>query len=70
MLLWLPATGYECDDEFAYHAGRVTAANDAVLNFSDRELSFADTLERLNYYGVDIDSYLIDLDANLRQHGA
>jgi hypothetical protein len=70
MLLWLPPNGLECADEFIYYADRVTAANDAVLDFCDRELSFVDMLERLSFYKADVDDYLIDLDANLRQRGA
>lgn len=69
-LLWLPASDLLCPEEFSFHAARVSQANDAVLDFGSCQLSLSDTLERLDFYGVDVDDYLLDLDAHLRYLGA
>jgi hypothetical protein len=70
MLLWLPTSDLNCPNEFSFHAEQVSKANDAVLDFGSCQLSLSDTLERLDFYGVDVDDYLLDLDAHLRYLGA
>lgn len=69
MLLWLPASFFECEEEFSHHVNLVSTANGAVLNFCDRELSWSDLLDTINYYGADVDDYRRVLDANLRARG-
>lgn len=69
MLLWLPTSGYECDEEFSHHVNLVSTANNAVLDFCDRELSWGNLLDIIEYYGADVDNYRSVLDANLRARG-
>ena len=69
MLLWLPASGYECDEELLHHVSSITNANGAVLDFCDRKLSWSDLLDTIEFYGANIDDYRCVLDANLRARG-
>lgn len=66
MLLWLPASMLTeqpgCIEE-------VTAANGAILDFCDGELSFADTLETIEYYGANVDQYRASVADDLRRLG-
>ncbi len=66
MLLWLPASML---DEQPLLIEEVTAANGAILDFCDGELSFADTLEAIEYYGANVDQYRAGLEADLRRLG-
>ena len=53
MLLGLPVSLIEDDKSIE----EVTYANGAILDFCDGELSFADTLETIEYYGANVDEY-------------
>ena len=66
MLLWLPASML---DEQPGRIEEVTAANGAILDFCDGELSFADTLEAIEYYGANVDEYRASLADDLRRSG-
>ncbi len=66
MLLWLPSSML---DEQPLLIEEVTAANGAILDFCDGELSFADTLETIEYYGANVDQYRAVLASDLRQLG-
>ena len=66
MLLWLPSSML---DEQPLLIKEVTAANGAILDFCDGELSFADTLETIEYYGANVDQYRTVLASDLRQLG-
>lgn len=67
MLLWLPSSMLT---EQSSLIEEVTAANGAILDFCDGELSFADTLEAIEYYGANVDQYRASLADDLRQLGA
>lgn len=67
MLLWLPSSML---DEQPLLIEEVTAANGAILDFCDGELSFADTLETIEYYGANVDQYRAGLAEDLRRLGA
>lgn len=54
MLLWIPTYLIDEDDSLIE---KVTSANGAILDFCDGELSFADTLETIEYYGANVDEY-------------
>lgn len=66
MLLWLPASMLT---EQPSIISEVTAANGAILDFCDGELSFADTLETIEYYGANVDQYRGALADDLRRLG-
>ncbi len=66
MLLWLPSSML---DEQPLLIEEVTAANGAILDFCDGELSFQDTLEAIEYYGADVDQYRAGLAEDLRRLG-
>ncbi len=66
MLLWLPSSML---DEQPKLIEEVTAANGVILDFCDGELSFADTLEAIEYYGANVDQYRGALAEDLRRLG-
>ena len=66
MLLWLPSSMLT---EQPSLIEEVTAANGAILDFCDGELSFADTLEAIEYYGANVDQYRAGLALDLRRLG-
>lgn len=66
MLLWLPSSML---DEQPLLIEEVTAANGAILDFCDGELSFTDTLEAIEYYGANVDQYRTVLADDLRRMG-
>lgn len=66
MLLWLP---YSMLDEQPLLIEEVTYANGAILDFCDGELSFADTLEAIEYYGTNVDQYRAGLEEDLHRFG-
>jgi hypothetical protein len=66
MLLWLPSSRL---DEQPLLIEEVTAANGAILDFCNGELSFADTLEAIEYYGASVDQYREGLAEDLRRLG-
>ncbi len=65
MLLWLPAS--MLDEQPLIE--EVTAANGAILDFLDGELSFADTLETIEFYGADVDEYRTELSHTFGRYG-
>ena len=66
MLLWLPSSMLNEQESLI---SEVTYANGAILDFCDGELSFADTLETIEYYGANVDQYRTVLASDLRQLG-
>ena len=67
MLLWLPSSMLT---EQPSLIEEVTAANGAILDFLDGELSFADTLETIECYGADVDQYRAELSVTLGRYEA
>lgn len=67
MLLWLPASMLT---EQPSLIEEVCSANGAILDFLDGELSFADTLETIEYYGANVDEYRSNLALDLKLMGA
>ncbi|WP_009632444.1 hypothetical protein [Synechocystis sp. PCC 7509] len=65
MLLWLPSS-MSFEESLIEE---VTAANGAIIDFCDGELSFADTLEAIEYYGADVDEYRAGLAEDLQRLG-
>ncbi len=65
MLLWLPVSLIEDDKSIE----EVTYANGAILDFCDGELSFADTLETIEYYGANVDEYRSGLALEVKRLG-
>ncbi len=66
MLLWLP---YSMLTEQPSLIEEVTAANGAILDFCDGELSFNDTLEVIDFYGANVDQYRAGLALDLQRLG-
>ncbi len=66
MLLWLPSSMLT---EQPSLIKEVTAANGAILDFCDGKLSFADTLEAIEYYGANVDQYRASMVDDLRRMG-
>ncbi|PSB27470.1 hypothetical protein [Chlorogloea sp. CCALA 695] len=66
MLLWLPVSLTSDDKSIE----EVTLANGAILDFCDGELSFADTLETIEYYGANVDEYRSGLATDVKLLGA
>lgn len=69
MLLWIPSN-VQCDLEWEERARQATAANGAVLDFCNQEISFADMLDQVEFYDANIDDYLASLSESLRIFGA
>ena len=66
MLLWLPSSMLNEQESLIEE---VTYANGAILDFCDGELSFADTLETIEYYGANVDEYRTVLASDLQRLG-
>jgi hypothetical protein len=48
----------------------VTKANGLILDFCDHEIGFEQVLDEFSTIGVDMNSYLDDLDSAMRRLGA
>ena len=66
MLLWLPSSMLNEQESLIEE---VTYANGAILDFCDGELSFADTLETIEYYGANVDEYRSGLATDVKLLG-
>lgn len=56
MLLWIPGSQDSLDESDDLNQ-KVTAANKAVLDFCDLEISFDELLQIIGHYGGSIDNY-------------
>jgi hypothetical protein len=66
MMLWLPSYMVEDSEAIA----DVTKANGLILDFCDREIHLEQVLDEFSDLGVCMDTYLEDLDTNIRRLGA
>lgn len=70
MLLWVPIHPEIVEEETNDLIQKVTAANNAVLNFAEGIITLEDTFQVIEHYGANIDEYRNILDENLRVFGA
>lgn len=60
MLLWIPGTSESLEESDDLNS-KVTAANGAVIDFCDRQISLDELLQIVEFYGGNVDNYRADL---------
>ena len=65
VMLWLPT--YLVEDSEAVH--NVTKANGLIIDFCDRDIGLEQVLDEMSTMGINSDSFIENLDFNLRRRG-